>query len=71
LDNRQQTDQQDLLIKRLTPAKLKERQDKWLCFKCNEKYRYGHRCKMLFMIEAYRGEDGGGDVLMSEEDDGG
>jgi hypothetical protein len=71
LDNRQQTDQLDFLIKRLTPAELKERQDKGLCFKCNEKYRPGHRFKMLFMIEVCRGEDGDRDVLMSEEDNGG
>jgi hypothetical protein len=71
LDNRQQTDQPDLLIRRLTPAELKERKDKGLCFKCNKKYGLGHQCKRLFMIEACRGEDGDEDVLMSEDEDEG
>jgi hypothetical protein len=56
-------------IKRLTPAKLKEHQENGLCYKCNDKYGLGHRCKKLFMIEAYWGKDRDGDVVM-EEDDG-
>jgi hypothetical protein len=55
----------------LTPAELKERKDKGLCFKCNKKYGLGHRCKRLFMIEACQGEDGNEDVLMSEDEDEG
>jgi hypothetical protein len=46
----------------LTPEELKERQAKGLCFKCNDKYVPGHRCKKLFMIEAYLGEDEDGDM---------
>jgi hypothetical protein len=43
--------QPSLSIKRLTPEELNERQEKGLCFKCNDKYGPGHRCKKLFMIE--------------------
>jgi hypothetical protein len=32
-------------IKRLTPEELEERQEKGLCFKCNEKYGPGHHWK--------------------------
>jgi hypothetical protein len=70
LDNLQPTTQSILPIKRLTPAELKERQEKGLCFKCNDKYGPGHRCKRLFMIEAHLREDEDGDVVMKEEDDG-
>ncbi|XP_034198084.1 uncharacterized protein LOC117613593 [Prunus dulcis] len=38
-------------IKRLSPAELRERRDKGLCFNCDEKFRPGHRCKKLFLIE--------------------
>jgi hypothetical protein len=48
---------------------LKERQEKGLCFKCNDKYGPGHRCKRLFMIEAYRGEGDDGDEAMEEEEE--
>ena len=56
-------------VKRLTPAKLKERQEKGLCFKCNDKYGRGHRCKRLFLIEAYRGEDNDGNGVITEEEE--
>ena len=58
-----------MLVKRLTPFELKERQEKGLCFKCNDKYSPGHRCKRLFMTEACWGEDGDGDVVMKDEEE--
>jgi hypothetical protein len=57
-------------IKRLTPKELKERQAKGLCFKCNDKYGPGHRCKRLFMIEAYLEEEEDGEQVMGEEESG-
>jgi hypothetical protein len=57
-------------IKRLTPKELKERQAKGLCFKCNDKYGPGHRCKWLFMIEAYLEEEEDGEQVMGEEESG-
>jgi hypothetical protein len=56
-------------IKRLTPEELKERQEKGLCFKCNDKYGPGHRCKKLFMIEAYLREDGDGDGIAQDAEE--
>lgn len=65
--NRPPTHQPPFPMKRLTLAELKERQEKGLCFKCNDKYEPGHRCKKLFMIEACL--DGDGDMVMKEEED--
>ena len=53
-------------IRRLSPVELKERRDKGLCYNCNEKFAPGHRCKMLFLIEAYTTEEHG-DVSMELE----
>jgi hypothetical protein len=62
--------QQPLPIKRLTPEELKERQEKGLCFKCNEKYGPEHRCKRLFMIEAYlREEEDGEEITQVQEEE--
>jgi len=61
--------QPPLPIKRLTLEELKERQEKGLCFKGNEKYSPGHRCKKLFMIEAYLREDEDGDVMAQDEEE--
>jgi hypothetical protein len=58
-----------LPIKRLTPVELKERQEKSLCFKCNDKYGTWYCCKKLFMIEAYLEEDEDRDVMHDEEED--
>ncbi|GFY94104.1 hypothetical protein Acr_09g0005500 [Actinidia rufa] len=53
-------------VKRLTPE-LKERSDKGfdkgLCFRCDEKFRPGHKCKKLFVIEVYSPDE-------VEDDDG-
>ena len=53
-------------IRRLSPVELKERRDKGLCYNCNEKFAHGHRCKKLFLIEAYTTEEHG-DVSMELE----
>jgi hypothetical protein len=66
---RSTTSHPPLPIKRLTPEELKERQENGLCFKYNEKYGPGHRCKKLFMIEAYLGEDEDGDVMTQDEEE--
>lgn len=39
-------------LKRLTPSEMEERKKRGLCFNCNERYTYGHKCKQLFFIEA-------------------
>jgi hypothetical protein len=57
-----------LPIKKLMPEELRERQEKGLCFKCNDKYSPGHRCKRLFMIEACLGEDDDGGIFMGDEE---
>ena len=40
-------------IHRLTPAQMKEKRDKGLCFKCDSKWGPGHRCggPKIFLIE--------------------
>ena len=53
-------------IRRMSPAELKERRDKGLCYNCNDKFAPGHRCKKLFLIEACNDEDNG-DVVMDVE----
>ena len=35
----------EIPIKRLTESKLQARREKGLCFKCDEKFSPGHRCK--------------------------
>ena len=47
-------------VRRFSPAELKERRDKALCYNCNEKFAPGHRCKKLFFIEACTTEEDGG-----------
>ena len=50
-------------VRQLSPAELKERCDKGLCYNCNEKFAPSHRCKKLFLIEACTTEEDG-DVYM-------
>lgn len=35
-----------LLIKKLTPVKIKEMREKGLCYNCDIKFSPGHRCKV-------------------------
>ena len=37
---------------RLTPQKLEEKREKWICYSCDRKYSKGHKCdeKKLFYI---------------------
>ena len=42
-------------IKRLSPAELKLRREKGLCYNCDEKYAPGHKCKSKFFL--LMGED--------------
>ncbi|XP_062104135.1 uncharacterized protein LOC133815295 [Humulus lupulus] len=46
-----------LPIKRLSPAELKERRDKGLCFTCDEKFSYGHKCKNRMLILCAQDEE--------------
>uniref|UniRef100_A0A2C9UQL6 Ty3 transposon capsid-like protein domain-containing protein n=1 Tax=Manihot esculenta TaxID=3983 RepID=A0A2C9UQL6_MANES len=54
-------------IKRLTWDELNERKRLGLCFKCNEKFGPGHRCKKLFSIQAVL-EDSDEDTDMEIEE---
>lgn len=56
-----------LVIKtRLTPAEMKARREKKLCYNCDEKWVRGHRCKgKLFRLSAE------GNVLTEVTDEGG
>ena len=65
-----ETDQPDSrspsTIQRMSQVELKERREKALCYNCNEKFVPGHRCKKVFLIEAFN-EDVDGDVVMDVE----
>ncbi|KAA8538347.1 hypothetical protein F0562_027830 [Nyssa sinensis] len=47
-------------------AELQDRRNKGLCYNCDEKFKPGHRCKKLFIIEACLDEDEG-DLIMEED----
>ena len=36
-----------LPIKRLNASQMQERREKGLCYNCDEKYQYGHKCKLF------------------------
>ncbi|CAA0822121.1 Unknown protein, partial [Striga hermonthica] len=38
-------------VKRLTEEEMARRREKGLCFRCEEMYMPGHRCKQNFLIE--------------------
>ncbi|KAF2292619.1 hypothetical protein GH714_026060 [Hevea brasiliensis] len=54
-------------VKRLTWDELNERKRLGLCFKCNDKFGPGHRCKKLFSIQAVL-EDSDDDTEMEIEE---
>lgn len=45
------------IVKRLSPAELKDRRDRGLCFNSDDKFSPGHRCKKLFWIEGVYEEE--------------
>ncbi|XP_062102862.1 uncharacterized protein LOC133813740 [Humulus lupulus] len=54
------TSNPQLLIKHLSPAELKEMRNKGLCFTCDEKFNYGHKCKNRVLL--LYGQEEGNDV---------
>ncbi|WVZ63767.1 LOW QUALITY PROTEIN: hypothetical protein U9M48_013374 [Paspalum notatum var. saurae] len=44
--------------RRLSPAEMAQRRADGLCFNCDEKFRVGHRCKKLFIMEVSFDPDG-------------
>lgn len=54
-------------VKKLTWDELNARKKLGLCFKCNEKFGPGHRCKKLFLIQAVL-EDSDDDAEMEIEE---
>ena len=54
-------------VKKMTTEELAEKRKKGLCFHYNKRYKPGHRCQKLFLIEA-KWEDEDGDVEMEIED---
>ncbi|KAK0600184.1 hypothetical protein LWI29_012574 [Acer saccharum] len=53
-------------VRKMTPTELYDRRNKRLCYNCDEKFKPGHRCKKLFVIEACLDEDDG-DLIMEED----
>ena len=39
-----------LPIRRLTPAELREKREKGLCYNCDQKYSATHRCRSKFLL---------------------
>ncbi|XP_026459273.1 uncharacterized protein LOC113359927 [Papaver somniferum] len=60
------------VVRRLTQAEAEERRKQQLCYKCDEKWHRGHRCKTqtLFLIDRYdnQDEDEGTDEVVIEEE---
>lgn len=52
----------------MSPPELRERRNEGLCDNCNEKFSQGHRCKRLFIIEAFL-DDGDDDIVMEEDNE--
>ncbi|XP_062114581.1 uncharacterized protein LOC133825687 [Humulus lupulus] len=46
-----------LPVKRLTPAELKDRRDRGVCFTCDEKFSYGHKCKNRMLLLCQEDDD--------------
>ncbi|XP_062080683.1 uncharacterized protein LOC133785470 [Humulus lupulus] len=46
-----------LPVKRLSPTEIKEKRDKGLCFTCDEKYSFGHKCKNRVLILCTQGDE--------------
>ncbi|CAA0832635.1 Unknown protein, partial [Striga hermonthica] len=44
-------------VKRLTEKEMARRREKGLCFRCEEKYTPGHRCKQNYLIEFVDSDD--------------
>ncbi|CAA0840388.1 Unknown protein, partial [Striga hermonthica] len=44
-------------VKRLTEEEMSRRREKRLCFRCEEKYTPGHRCKQNYLIEFVDSDD--------------
>ena len=40
----------NLPIRRLTPAELREKREKGLCYNCDQKYSANHRCRSKFLL---------------------
>ncbi|XP_026399723.1 uncharacterized protein LOC113295606 [Papaver somniferum] len=55
-------------VKRMTTDELNQQRRQGLCFRCNDKFGPGHRCKKLFMIQACF-EDSDDDIDMEIEAD--
>ena len=62
---------QEIPIKRLMESELQARKEKGLCFKCDEKFSRGHRCKkelrVLLVHEDEDEEDNQFDSRATEE----
>ncbi|XP_060967566.1 uncharacterized protein LOC115704201 [Cannabis sativa] len=64
-----------LPVKRLSPAELKDKREKGLCFTCDEKYNPGHKCKNRVLILCAQGDEEeddetvmGGDIVTDQEE---
>ena len=55
--SRNSTSDLTLPIHRFSPTELQRLREQGLCYNCDEKYTFGHKCKKLFLIEAEEGDE--------------
>lgn len=56
-------------VKKLSPAEMKDRRDKGLCYTCDEKFHHGHMCKNRMMIMCvYDTEDSDSEELIDHSE---
>lgn len=51
------TQRRDFPFRKLSDSGLQEKRDKGLCFRCDEKFTFGHRCKKELRIMLFSDED--------------
>ncbi|CAA0811545.1 Unknown protein, partial [Striga hermonthica] len=56
------------VVKKLTLEEIKRRREKGLCFKCEEKFMPGHRCKQAFVIEVTNSDEEETEIEVHEEE---
>lgn len=58
-------------IRRLTERELEEKKEKGLCFRCDEKWTIGHRCRRreLSVMITFEGDDDEGEIKGAETEE--
>nr|GMC64213.1 Transposon Ty3-G Gag-Pol polyprotein [Ipomoea batatas] len=57
----------NLPIKRLTPAEMREKREKGICYNCDQRWSNNHRCRTRFLMLMGTGDDDIEDPLLQED----